>query len=55
MPKIRNTTDRAVVIRSMTLGPGEEMPVLDEGLLESPEVATLINAGEIEVVNTDSQ
>jgi hypothetical protein len=35
----------------MTLSPGEEMPVIDETLLKSAEVMTLIEAGDIEIVN----
>lgn len=49
--KIRNVSDRPVIIQSMTLSPAEEMPVLDEGILESAEVETLLAAGEIEIIN----
>jgi hypothetical protein len=54
MTKIRNITDHPVIIRSMTLPPGDEMPVIDEGLLESAEVKTLIDAGDIEIISADS-
>jgi hypothetical protein len=51
LKKIRNSSSHPVIIRYSTLSPGEEMPVLDEDLFDSVEVKTLIERGEIEVIN----
>ena len=51
MTKIRNIADHTVIIQALTLGPGEEMPVIDKTLLKSAEVMTLIKAGDIKIVN----
>jgi hypothetical protein len=52
--KIHNISDQPVIIKYMTLGSGQEMPVLDESLLESVDVQTLLAAGEIEVIRDDA-
>ena len=54
MTKIRNISDHVIIIHYTTLGSGEAMPVLDEGLLESEDVQALIAAGDIEVIRDDS-
>lgn len=50
MTKIRNISDHPVIINYATLAPGGEMPVIDEDLLESVDVNTLLDRGEIEVI-----
>jgi hypothetical protein len=51
LKKIRNISDHPVIIRYSTLSPGEEMPAIDEGLLDSDDVKTLLETGEIEVID----
>jgi hypothetical protein len=48
--KIRNVSDRIIIINQMTLGRGAEMPVINEELLESAEVKALLASGDIEVI-----
>jgi hypothetical protein len=55
MIKIRNVRDRPVIINYMTLSPGEEMPVIDENLLDSADVKALLAKGDIEVIPGDGQ
>ena len=50
MTKIRNVSDRTVIIHYMTLPPGAEMPVIDDKLLESADVKALLAKGDIEVI-----
>jgi hypothetical protein len=49
--KIRNVSDRVIIINHMTLGRGEEMPVINEDLLESTEVKALLAKRDIEVIH----
>jgi len=50
LKKISNTSDYPVIINYTTLSPGEKMPVIDEDLLSSEDVKTLLARGDIEVV-----
>lgn len=51
MNKIRNISDRIIIINQMTLSPKAEMPVINEDLLESAEVKALLANKDIEVIH----
>jgi hypothetical protein len=51
LKRIRNISNDPVIIRYSTLSPQEEMPVIDEDLLNSVDVKTLLETGQIEVID----
>jgi hypothetical protein len=56
MKIIRNLTQEELIIRgktlrAMTVGEGSTMRVLDDSILESPDVKALLQAEKIEVVD----
>lgn len=56
MKKIRakySPSDQPLVINNQTLFPGEEFPVFDEKILESPEVKKALQEGKIEIIDDE--
>ncbi len=51
MKKIR--AKQNVVINNMTVSAGQEIPVFDEKILESPEVKQLLQEGKIEIIDDE--
>jgi hypothetical protein len=42
-----------LVINNQTLPPGQEIPVFDEKILESPEVKKALQEGKIEIIDDE--
>jgi len=49
--KIRNVSNRLIIIDKITLPPGGETPLINEDLLESAEVKALLANRDIEVIH----
>jgi len=44
-------SDPLLVINNLTLPPGQEIPVFDEKILESPEMKKALQEGKIEIID----
>lgn len=54
MKNIINLTDRMLIIRGMTIGEGAQMPVVNEEILEWPEIKDLLSQEKIRIEKSDS-
>lgn len=56
MKKIRAKcppSDLPLVLNNLTLPPGQEIPVFDEKILESPEAKKALQEGKIEIIDDE--
>jgi len=51
---VSNRVDEVIVVNKMTLGPGEDTPLVDPELLESEEVKQLLDTGIIAIIDDEA-
>ena len=54
MKRIRNVSDRLIVVNQWTLAAGEDMPLVDPELMESEEVKQLLDTGIIAIIDDEA-